>query len=174
MKIVIFLVLILNVLSANTIKSYKYQLLHLTEEQSNVKDLISYNANKYDLKYTMLAIAFRESKFGKYKLNLADPSAGIFHQLLPTYCKELGLRPNTWNQSRVAEKLINSNTLALHTAINHFKRDYEHFKLLGYSSTISWRKAVMAYNAGVYNYKIGYGYYKEIVKIIKALHQLEY
>jgi len=174
MKILLFLILILNVLSASTIKTYKYQLSHLTEEQSNVKDLIVYNANKYDLKYTMLAIAFRESKFGKYKLNLADPSAGIFHQLLPTYCKELGLRPNFWNQSRIAEKLINSNALALYVAINHFKRDYEHFKLLGYSSTISWRKAVMAYNAGVYNYKAGYKYYKEIVKIIKALHQLEY
>ena len=174
MKILLFLVLILNVLNASTIKAYKYQLNHLTEEQSNVKELISYNATKYDLKYTMLAIAFRESKFGRYKLNLADPSAGIFHQLLPTYCKELGLRPNTWNQSRVAEKLINSNALALYVAINHFKRDYSHFKLLGYSNAISWRKAVMAYNAGVYNYKAGYKYYKEIVKIIKVLHQLEY
>ena len=174
MKIVVALVLILNILSASTTKAYKYQLSHLSENQIEIKNLIAYNANKYDLKYTMLAIAFRESKFGKYKLNLADPSAGIFHQLLPTYCKELGLRPNTWNQSRVAEKLISNNALALYVAINHFKRDYEHFKLLGYSDTISWRKAVMAYNAGVYNYKAGYKYYKEIVKIIKVLHQLEY
>ena len=174
MKIAIFLILVLSALNGSTIKAYKYQLSHLTENQIEVKNLIAYNASKYDLKFTMLAIAFRESQFGKYKLNLADPSAGIFHQLLPTYCKELGLRPNSWNQSRVAERLINSNALALHTAINHFKRDYSHFKLLGYSNAISWRKAVMAYNAGIYNYKAGYKYYKEIVKIIKALHQLEY
>ena len=173
MKILTLLILIFNILNATSIKTYKYQLTHLTENQIEVKNLIAYNAKKYDLKYTMLAIAFRESQFGKYKLNLADPSAGIFHQLLPTYCKELGLRPNSWNQSRVAEKLINSNGLALHIAINHFKRDYEHFKLLGYSDTISWRKAIMSYNAGIYNYRAGYKYYKEVVKIIKALHQLE-
>ena len=174
MKILTLLILIFNILNATSIKTYKYQLAHLTENQIEVKNLIAYNAKKYDLKYTMLAIAFRESQFGKYKLNLADPSAGIFHQLLPTYCKELGLRPNSWNQSRIAEKLVSNNALALHTAINHFKRDYSHFKLLGYSNAISWRKAVMAYNAGIYNYRVGYKYYKEIVKIIKALHQLKY
>jgi len=174
MKLLLLIILSIGSVYGQTIKYYQNQLRHLNEEQQTVMNFVAYNAEKEDLKYTMLAIAFIESKFGKYKLNLADPSAGMFHQLLPTYCKELGLRPNTWNQSRVAEKLINSNALALYVAINHFKRDYSHFKLLGYPNTISWRRAVMAYNAGLHNYQIGYGYYKEIVKIIKALHQLKY
>ena len=171
--ILIVLLLLLNTY-AGSIKSYMKQIENTNQEQREVARFISYNASKYNLKYTLLAIAFKESQWGKYKLNLADPSAGLFHKLLPYYCIELGLKPNKWNMSRVAERLINNNAESFMAALNDFQKAYNYFRIRGYNKRLAWRYAIQAYNAGVSNYRAGKKYYREIVKIIKALKQLGY
>ena len=174
MKKLILIVLLLLNTYAGSIKSYMKQIENTNQEQREVARFISYNASKYNLKYTLLAIAFKESQWGKYKLNLADPSAGLFHKLLPYYCIELGLKPNKWNESRLAERLINSNATSFMVAVCDFKRNYTYFRTRGHNKALSWKYAIQAYNAGLNNYHAGSKYYKEIIKIIRALKKLGY
>jgi len=169
MKLLLLIILSIGSVYGQTIKYYQNQLMHLSEEQQTVMSFVAYNAKKEDLKYTMLAITFIESQFGKYKMNLSDPSCGIAHKLLPIYAIQLGLKPSKWNESRLCEQLVKSNSLALVVAIEDFERNYQHFRTKGYSDVVCWRLSVMSYNAGISNYKAGSDYYKEIVKIIQAL-----
>ena len=173
-KLIISLLIIYQSVFAFSIQYYKKQLIHTNQEQREVARFISHNASKYNLKYTLLAIAFKESQWGRFKLNLADPSAGLFHKLLSYYCVELGLKPNQWNMSRVAERLVNNNAESLMVALYDFQRNYKYFIMKGYPKKLAWRYAIQAYNAGVSNYRAGKKYYREIVKIIKALKQLGY
>ena len=173
-KILILLILVYTTLVASNIRSYIRQISHVNEDQQEVARFIIHNASKYNLKYTLLAIAFKESQWGKYRINLADPSAGIFHKMLPYYCLQLGLQPNKWNESRLAERLMNNDAESFMVALCDFKKDYRHFRLMGYSKGLAWRYSIQAYNAGINNYKAGYHYYKEIVMIIKALKHLGY
>ena len=161
-------------LYAHSVDYYVKLINKTTVEQQEVAKFIAYNGKKYNLKYTLLAIGFKESQWGRFKLNLKDPSAGLFHKLLPYYCVELGLVPNKWNQSRVAERLIENNAEAIIVAINDLKRNFLYFKTKGYNNKVSWRYMIQAYNAGISNYKAGKRYYKEIVKIIRALRILNY
>ena len=174
MKKLVFIGMLVVSLYAHSVSYYEKQIQNCNEQQIRVAEFISYNAKQYNLKYTFLAIAFKESQWGKYKLNLQDPSAGLFHKLLPYYCMELHLKPNKWNESRLAEKLIKNDGEAFMVALSDFQRNYKHFKFLGKNSNLSWRYAIQAYNAGVSNYKAGKGYYREVVKIIKALRNLGY
>jgi len=171
-KIVLILIILLNTYAGSN--KYINMLKHISQNQWNVYKFISHNAKKYNLKYTLLAIAFKESQWGKYKLNLADPSAGLFHKLLSYYCIELGLKPNKWNESRLAERLINNNAESFMVALCDFKKAYKYFRTKGYSKALSWRYAIQAYNAGLNNYHAGSKYYKEIIKIIRALKKLGY
>ena len=172
-KLIIVMILAVG-LYAHSISYYEKQIKNCNERQLNVAEFISHNAEQYNLKYTLLAIAFKESQWGKYKLNLQDPSAGLFHKLLPYYCIELHLKPNKWNESRLAEKLIHSDADAFMVALWDFQRNYKYFKFLGKNSNLSWRYAVQAYNAGIGNYRAGKKYYIEVVKIIRALKHLGY
>jgi len=156
-------------LLGGSVESYKRQLNHLSEYQQQIMNFIAHNAKKHNLQYTMLAIAFKESQFGKYKMNLADPSCGVFHKLLPVYAAETGLKPSKWNESRLCEQLIRSYALSYTVALNDIVNNITYFKTRGYSNNVAWRYAIQAYNAGINSYRYGYGYYKEIVKIIKAL-----
>jgi len=94
--------------------------------------------------------------------------------LLPYYCIELGLKPNKWNESRLAERLINSNATSFMVAVCDFKRNYTYFRTRGYNKALSWKYAIQAYNAGLNNCHAGSKYYKEIIKIIRALKKLGY
>ena len=171
-KMVLILIILLNTYAGSN--KYINMLKHINQNQWMIYKFISHNASKYNLKYTLLAIAFKESQWGKYKLNLADPSAGLFHKLLPYYAIELGLKPNKWNESRLAERLINNNSESFMVALCDFKKAYKYFRTRGYSKSLSWRYAIQAYNAGLNNYHAGSKYYKEIIKIIKALKKLGY
>ena len=171
-KIVLILIILLNIYAGSN--KYINILKHISQNQWGVYKFISHNASKYNLKYTLLAIAFKESQWGRFKLNLSDPSAGLFHKLLPIYCIELGLKPNKWNMSRVAERLISNNSESFMIALCDFKRNYTYFRTRGYSKSLSWRYAIQAYNAGLNNYYAGSKYYHQIVKIIRALKKLGY
>lgn len=87
-----------------------------------------------DLELTLMAIAWQESKAGKWLINISDPSFGVFH-IVPTGSK--------WEQSREAQRLL----------------DFEYsitkaIEILQYWKTYhngNWQKMVKSYNAG-YNY----------------------
>ena len=121
-------------------------------------------AKPYDLSWTAVAIAWHEGHLGKELHNLADPSCGIFHQLLPDLAERYHMRGNMWNYSRLCDNLMNFD-YAFKTFIDTFHIKENICYNRGYRSKgTNWRCAVMAYNT--------YGnrsYYKNIVNKIKAL-----
>jgi len=119
---------------------------------------------KYDLELTLTAIAWQESAFGKYPINLSDPSGGLFHNLLSSVCCRLSLTPNQWNQSRILERLISDKEFALQQAVAELLYWNNYWKVR--RSTRVWSYMVMSYNGGHRGSK---KYYIDIVKKVKYL-----
>ena len=133
-------------------------------EQLRVLNDIWEKAKPFDLSYTMTAIAWEESQFGKYMINLQDPSCGVFHIMPST------LSGSKWDQSRLCERLIKDFDFSFSTALERYKYFYNYYRSKGYSKNISWKRAICSYNAG-WNWKQGLKYYKKIVKKIKYLRR---
>jgi len=124
-------------------------------------------AKQFNLQYTLTAIAWQESDFGKYKLNLSDPSCGVFHIGVVTLTK------NRWKQARLCERLIKDYDFSFSIALGRFKYFYNYWRSKGYSRQISWKRAICSYNAG-FNWKNGIIYYKSVVKKIKYIKHFMY
>ena len=126
-----------------------------------------------DLSYTLAAIAWKESNFGKYTLNLSDGkygSFGVFHINLEYHIKRVKASSN-WSRDREAEKLLNSLEYSTSHALGVLKYyiSYHTKKSGGKSSLV---KAIASYNAG-FNHKSskGQAYSKDVVLRIKVLTQ---
>lgn len=118
-------------------------------------------AKQFNLGYTMAAIAWQESQLGKYNLNLADPSCGVFH-VMPRY-----MAKGKWKQSRVCERLIEDFDFSFSVALERFKYFENYWKSRGVSRV--WSHAVGSYNGG---FKPNYKYTEEIRKKIRILRKL--
>jgi hypothetical protein len=168
MKYITILLITLTVnLFAQRIETVKEDLWFLehkmTRHQLHTAIKIYRMGRPYNLQYTCVAIAWQESHLGEWKLNLSDPSAGVFHELLPQLAVRLGKKPNNWNNSRLAENLMHLD-YAFKTFIITFSIKQQMCYNNGYTSAESnWRCAVMAYNS--YNNET---YYRNIVNKIKA------
>jgi len=140
------------------------ELNNLSKEQYDNLVWIYQQGKKYDLEFTLTAIAWQESKFGKYPINLSDPSGGLFHNLLGSVCCRLSLTPNQWNQSRILERLVGDREFALQQAIAELHYWENYWKVR--RSTRIWSYMVMSYNGGHRGSK---KYLKEIKRKIRIL-----
>ena len=141
------------------------ELNNLSQQQFNIMLWVYKQGKQYNLEYTLMAIAWEESKFGKFKINLSDPSCGIFHNLLGSVANRLNLKPNSWNQSRICERLVEDNTFALNQAILELKLWDNYWKIRGYKNT--WRKMVSSYNGGTRGNKQNLQRIIERIKILR-------
>jgi len=57
--------------------------------------------------YTMAAIAWKESCAGEYRINFADPSAGIYHAHIPGIIKTYN-KGFSWEKDKEREKMANA------------------------------------------------------------------
>jgi len=165
-RLLLLLIVSFSVLSARvfSVKENLYYLEHkLTNEQYKVMMFTYKSAKCYDLQWTATAIVWQESLFGKYKINLADPSCGYFHQLLPEYVDKLGVRANSWNMSRACEQLLFFET-SFKVFIDKFHEKEQQCAIKGYKGANKWRCAVIRYNGAGRT-----DYYRNIVNKIKAL-----
>lgn len=112
-KFIFFLLLVLSpvvvVADENKIQSYMKELDQLDDNQRDVM-IKAYLAGEPDnLGYSMVVIAWKESRFGKYMMNLSDGkhgSFGVYHILLD-YSLIRNNVTTAWGRSRLAERLIN-------------------------------------------------------------------
>jgi len=147
-------------------KQLSYELGHITPKQQKVACMVFKKAKEFHLEYTMTAIAWEESKFGKYNVNLADPSFGVFHNQIDSVADRHGTK-SKWGKSRLAEQLLYSFDFSFAEALAELKYWQTYYK----NSWDWWRKMVMSYNAG-HNLSNGKTYYKRIVLKIKVLRKL--
>jgi len=160
----LFFLLSLSQAKVISVKENLWWLNHrITKEQQEVLYRIFLDAKKYDLSWSATAIAWQESQFGKYKMNLADPSCGYFHKLLPELVEELGYRANSWNMSRACARLQNYD-FSFQVFISTWNRKNLYCKTRHTYGPSIWKCTIMAYNS-IGNKE----YYINIVNKIKAL-----
>ena len=128
--------------------SLKNELFNLSFKQRDIMITSIKSGKQYDLGYTLAAIAWQESKFGEYLVNLNDPSCGVYHIYLPDLLNRLGKKDTSWNRNVVCSRLINDFNFGLTEAIGRleFWKNYWYSK--GLRGNKLWRYMIMSYNAG--------------------------
>jgi len=123
------------------ISKLKYEITHLSKEQLN-NLIFTYNkAYKYKLNYVLSAISWEESKFGKIPFNFSDPSAGLYHNLIPTVLKRNNIKVNKYNINKMGTKLNNDREFA-------FKMAMAEINFWRYKEKMNLNDTVRSYNAG--------------------------
>ena len=132
----------------------------LTLKQQNLLINVYLRAKKYNLKYTLTAIAWKESNAGAIPVNVFDPSCGVFHNNLKVVGKSVNnFIPSKYNYNKLCNKLITDTEFSMDQAvrvIRYFQKYYHN----------NWMKIWGAYNGGFHPNK---KYAKDIWYRIKAI-----
>ena len=161
MKLILILVFIVTGLLAN-VDSRLHELQHLTPHQKQIMLRTFSKGKKYNLEYTLTAICWEESEFGKYLVNISDPSFGYFHNSVKSI--QHRYRSNNWNTSRLIERLIFDYDFGFEQALIELQFWQNVYK----NKPLSWSNTVKSYNAG-YNNVNGIRYLERIKIKIRAL-----
>jgi len=132
-----------------------------------------YGFNK-DFGYTMAGIGWQESKNGRDRINLSDPSFGIYHNLLGSVINREGVRNTAYYRNKYANKLVQNDEFARSQALSELLY-WESYHLRKSGRAGLWQKTVRSYNAGgSYNCKEADNYYINIKNKIEALKQVHF
>ena len=162
MKYLLVLALIIN-LSAESITE-------LSTTQKQLANQIYLEGNKYNLGYTMVAIAYQESHLGKYLINISDVSCGIFHVMPSSLIKRTSLKDNSWNQSRLCERLIKDNDFSFSAALLELKFWQNYWKTKQVKKV--WSHMVSSYNGG-HKATLSSKYLKKIKHLVHKLQGIK-
>ena len=143
------------------------ELEKLTEEQYQVMLGIMHYGDEYELGMTLAAIAWKESGFGKFNMNLGDGeygSFGPFHIRLD-YAAKRHNKTSDWSRSRLAERLLYDLEFATKEAANVLKSFKN--KKCNYSCSLA------RYNGGYTAHKNSKAldYAKDVKKRVKAIEK---
>lgn len=169
-RFVVTFLFLVSTLLANSDKVDKYykELYYLSNEQ-RFNMLFSY-AMGYkdgnDLGLTLAAIAWKESAFDKYPINLADGKYGSFsmYHVVLDYAAIRNNKTTMWSKSRLAETLIRDKKFAAEEAIGILK-------FFGNRKGCDWKCSVASYNVGSIGLKSkkGVAYANDVSYRVKAL-----
>lgn len=126
-------------------------------------------AQPYGLVYSALAIAWQESNFGKWSVNLQDPSCGPFQQSVFHYMRKYKLKITDFNINKVCSELIFNIDLSVAT----FIAEIESWELVHRKRWNKWDYIYRSYNAGNnWNSETAKIYSQKIRTRIKVLKDL--
>lgn len=137
-------------------KAYK----HMTVKQKQCLKNAFERGKPFDLGWTLAAIAWEESIGGKFKLNVFDPSFGVYHIKIENalaFSKQI--EDTRFNRNRIAMWLIDDFDYSSAVCISILKW-WMNFH------NGSWSLAVASYNGG---HKPNKKYLERIKRKIKAL-----
>jgi hypothetical protein len=78
-------------------------------------------AEPYDFGYTLAAIALKESNAGKWKINIQDPSGGLYHVTLDKVLSIKDWEDTPFNRNRAMQLLVNDDKLAARIAVEELQ-----------------------------------------------------
>lgn len=156
---------------AEMINMYYKQLNNLSKEQMKIM-LYSYEVGEpYDLGFSLAAIAWKESVFGKYLMNLSDGKSGAYgvYHILLDYAAKRNKVKNDWEKSRLAERLVFEIELCANEAISELIFWKTYFK----RAKNPWKSMFAGYNAGGAGLtsKKGKAYAEDAILRVKALER---
>ena len=153
-KLLVILTILISNLNATSLKNLSYQ-------QKEVLSYVYSKAKEFNLSLTMTAIAWQESQFGRYELSLSDPSCGIFHVMPAILAVKVGLQNDSWNRSRLCEKLITDRDFSFSAALLELKYWQNYWEAEHVSRV--WSHMVASYNGG-FNINIKTNIYLKNIK----------
>ena len=158
-KIFFVLILSFSFLFSNSLKLTVNDIVILKKLKSLTDDKM--------MKYSLMAIAIKESSLGKYIINSKSEDYGLFQANIKTVLSRQKIKDNSYNRSIYAQKLINDVGFATANAIielNYWKKVHKE----------NWFKTWASYNTGWnYNSETGIEYSTKVFEIIKKL-KIEY
>ena len=141
-------------------------LMAWSSSQLEVQKYVFNSGKAVNYEYTLTAIAEIESQYGKYMVNLADPSCGILHIMPKSLIKRTELNDNSWNHSRLCERLIIDKEFSISAAILELKYWENYWTSKGVQRI--WSHTVASYNGGFKADPNG-AYIKKVRKVIRNL-----
>lgn len=140
---------------------------YLTDNDKVLLQQIKAYGEKYDLSYSLMAIAVKESSIGRFKINVDSFDYGIYQANINTVIRRHNMKNSNSNRNKVAMMLINDFDFATSNAI----AELVYWKKVHKGD---WNKIWGSYNAG-WNYDSTRGkkYSKDIIKIIRELKKVD-
>lgn len=137
----------------------------LSDYQKDVMYKIHHISRPYNLQLTAIAIAWKESKLGKYKVRMGntkyDRSFGVMHTV--TYWKTKGMTP--FEKGVLIQSLIQDDVKSITLGLE----DILYWQRM---ARFDWKKGIAMYNAGS-SYSNGLDYAEDIKNIVKELNYCE-
>ena len=166
----------------HTVDYYLNQFKYLSNNQKKIANKVWSKAKEFDLQYTMTAIAFKESAFGRALSNDNDGrgtdlgSYGIFHNLVDSvYDRYMDVKPKSkieqWEiKLYLAKRLRDDFDFSFTQALAELKY-WENYAIARGQKWNKWKLMIMRYNGGTFGDKNinSIKYYYEIVNIIKTI-----
>lgn len=154
-KILIILSLIYNFAFSNSLELSDTDIIILKKIKSLTDDKM--------MKYTLMALAIKESSIGKNQINLISNDFGLFQSNIKSVIRRQKVADNLFNRRYFAQKLLSDVGFATANAIvevDFWRRMHKE----------NWVKVWASYNTG-WDYKsdIGVNYASSIFDIIKKL-----
>lgn len=161
-KTILFILLFISNVFASAI-----DIQNLTSQQLETLKKIKEKGEKHDLGYSLMAIAIKESKLGKFMVNNKTHDFGLYQANIKTVLSRHNVTDTAWNRDVLASKLVSDFQFATKNAIEE----------LTYWQKIhknDWSKIWGSYNAGFkYNSKEAREYSEDIAAIIRELKKID-
>ena len=113
----------------------------LNDIQKNTLNFSYSYGNKYDLGYTLAAIALKESNAGLWNISIQDPSGSPYHVTLNKVLADKGWESNSFNKNKAMQTLVNDVEYAASLAIKEILFWKER-------SAGNWMNVWASYNVG--------------------------
>ncbi len=133
-----------------------------TKDIATLKKIKSLTNDKM-MKYTLMAIAIKESSVGKNQINLVTNDYGVFQGNIKSVIRRQNVEDNLNTRKFLSKKLLNDAGFAMANAIeevNYWRKVHNE----------NWPRIWASYNTGwSYNTKTGLAYSSDVFDIIKKL-----
>ena len=158
-KIFLILIILISTLYSNSLKLNNQDIIILKKIKSLTDDKM--------MKYTLMALAIKESSIGKNQINSKSNDYGLFQSNIKSVLKRQKVKDTLYNRKYFAQKLIDDVGFATADAIIEIEYWQKVHKK-------NWVKTWASYNTGWrYNSNTGLKYATSVFEIIKKL-KLEY
>lgn len=139
----------------------------LTNDDIKLLKQIKRYGQQYDLSYSLMAIAVKESSLGRYKVNVDSFDYGLYQANINTVIRRHQVKNSTFNRNRLAMMLINDFKFATSNAI----AELVYWKGIHGND---WFKIWASYNAGFnYDSSRAMRYSQDIKVIINELKKVK-
>ncbi len=145
------------------------ELQRFTDKQKEIIFYAYYYGKEHGLGYLMAAIAWKESCAGEYLINFSDPSAGIYHNHIPSVIKKYTkYKDSSFLRNVVGQMLIANPTFASSVTLdNLFYWDKIHKGNLekvikSYNRGFAWQKSRLANKSAT-------AYYNDVANKMREL-----